>query len=323
MGTALQPRQRAAALVLAIGSGRASNLLDHLTRDEVELLADEVARLGSIGAGERVVVIREALSQLLATDPAAEAAALRAHAGRLQLGPGSGSSAGRPFAFLERVDFDEAVGFLRGEHPQVAAVVLSCQSSQLAARLLAALDGDLAGDIALRIATIGRMPAGLLDEMDRVVRRRFSGSDTPVVAPDGAKELASILNNGGRDLEGTVLERIADHDRSLAERVRSLMFVFEDIVGLGDRAIQQVLQNVNTQTLAVALKGVAADVKETVFRNLSERAKEALAEEIDLLGAVRRSDVAQAQTEIVAQIRALEAAGTIVINRGGEGELVA
>lgn len=322
MPATLQPRQRAAALVLAIGSGRASHLLDYLSREEVELLADEVARLGSIGSGERAAAVREAISQLRTMDPAAEAAALRSHAGRLQLGAAS-AAAGRPFAFLERVDFDEAVTFLRVEHPQTAAVVLSCQPSQLAARLLAALDDELAADIALRIATLGRMPAGLLDEMDRVARRQLTGSGVAVVAPDGAKELAAILNNGNRDLESAVLERLAGHDRSLAERVRSLMFVFEDIVTLGDRAIQQVLQNVNTQSLAVALKGVTPEVRDTVFRNLSERAREALAEEIDLLGAVRRSDVAQAQTEIVAQIRMLEAAGTIVINRGDEGELVA
>jgi flagellar motor switch protein FliG len=139
---------------------------------------------------------------------------------------------------------------------------------------------------------------------------------------DGPKELAGILNNAERDMEKTVLEHIAGHDQELADRVRSLMFVFEDIVTLEDRAIQQVLQQVNTAQLALALKGAEDEVRERLLGNLSERARESLLEEIDLLGAVRKQDVMQARAGIVATIRQLEAAGQIVIQRGDDSEFI-
>ncbi len=138
--------------------------------------------------------------------------------------------------------------------------------------------------------------------------------------PEGARELAAILNRGGSALEEWILDRLSTEDRELADRVRALMFTFADIVGLDDRAIQKVLQNVETASLALALKGQGDDVKDAIFRNLSERASAALQEEAELLGAVRRTEVEEAQTAIVAQIRALEAAGQITIDRGGSGD---
>jgi flagellar motor switch protein FliG len=162
--------------------------------------------------------------------------------------------------------------------------------------------------------------------MERIVaamRSRLTpGHVRETAAPDGAKELAAILNNADRQVEEQVLGALEEFDAGLAEKVRALMFVFEDIIGLDDKAIQQILQNVETAMLALSLKGAGEPVRDKIMRNLSERAREALTEEIDLLGAVRRSDVTDAQNAIVAQIRALEAAGQIVISRGEENDYV-
>jgi flagellar motor switch protein FliG len=324
---AAAPRQRAAALVLALGSGKASAILDHLDPAEVAALAEEVAQLGSYDSGRRNALMADSLSHVLSIDPAAEAAALRARAKAMasaaELAELEIFDPTQPFKFLQKVELDQAIQFLKQEHPQTAAVILAAQPPGLAAKILAAFDDHEAGDIALRIATIGKTPPELVLRIEQAMRKRLTeAEEDDGTTRDGPKELAAILNSAERDMEKRVLEQIGDHDRELAERVRSLMFVFEDIATLEDRAIQQILQQVNTGQLAMALKGADAEVKEIVLRNLSERAREALVEEIDLLGAVRKQDVAEARGAIVGVIRSLEASGQIVIARGEDGEFI-
>lgn len=321
------PRQRAAALVLAIGSGNAAAVLDHLTPAEVAMLADEVASLGDIDAGVRNVLMNDTLRHMMTIDPVAEAEMLRARSKAMataaEMADLETFDPTQPFKFLQKVELDHAIQFLRQEHPQTTAVILSAQPPELAAKILSAFDGREAGDIALRIATIGRTPPELIHRIEAAMRRRLTEAEEDLTANfDGAKELAQILNNAERDMENVVLEHIAGQDSELAERVRSLMFVFEDIVTLEDRAIQQVLQQVNTADLALALKGASDEVRDCLLRNLSERAREALLEEIDLLGSVRRQDVATARSGVIATIRQLEAAGTIVILRGADSDYI-
>jgi flagellar motor switch protein FliG len=131
-----------------------------------------------------------------------------------------------------------------------------------------------------------------------------------------------MLNHTDRGTERAILSTLEAQNPDLAEEVRSLMFLFEDIVTLEPRAIQEVLRQVEIPRLALALKGVRNDVHGAVVTNLSQRAREVLEEELDLLGPVKIKDVEAAQTEIVRLIRRLEEDGTIVTNRGGEGELV-
>jgi flagellar motor switch protein FliG len=312
-------KAKAAALLLAIGTGRAGSVLEHLSQSEVRALADAVASLGTLDNGARHSLVRGTLSDVLSRDPVAEARALRA---------GSGDAADidpdRPFGYLDRVDHSQAVQFLNGEHPQVVAVILSARPPEYASKVLAAFDEHRAGDIALRIATIGKTPPEMIFHIEQALRQKLTiAEDDGREIVDGAKELAAILNRGGRDFENAVLDHVGRVDRELAERVRALMFVFDDILILDDRAIQQVLQNVNSASLALALKGTEGPVKDTILRNLSERARESLLEEIDLLGSVRKEEVEAARTAIVAQIRTLEEAGTITINRGGEDEFLA
>jgi flagellar motor switch protein FliG len=134
----------------------------------------------------------------------------------------------------------------------------------------------------------------------------------------GVEALVEIINRSPRPTERSILEWLDKTDPELADQVRSQMFVFEDIVTIDDRSLQQVLRQVEANDLAVALKGVRADVHDKVLRNLSERAAENLNEEIDLLGAVRTRAVEEAQTKIVATIRAMEAQGELTISRGDD-----
>jgi flagellar motor switch protein FliG len=320
------PRQRAAALVLAIGSGNAAAILDHLTAAEVALLADEVASLGDVDPRLRTSLMNETMRHMMSIDPAAEAQMLHARSKAMAAAAEMADLAfdpTQPFKFLQKVELDHAVQFLKQEHPQTAAVILSAQPAELAAKILSSFEGPEAGDIALRIATIGRTPPELIHRIEEAMRKRLTEAEDDVIASfDGPRELAAILNNAERDMETVVLEHIAGQDSELAERVRSLMFVFEDVVTLEDRAIQQVLQQVATAQLALALKGASDAVRDCLLRNLSERARESLVEEMDLLGSVRRTDVAEARSAVIATIRALEAAGTIVIARGADGDYI-
>lgn len=312
-------KAKAAALLLAIGTGRAGSVLEHLSPSEVRALADAVASLGTLDNGTRHTLVQGTLSDVLSRDPAAEARALRSRSG-----DATDIDPDRPFGYLDRVDHGQVVQFLNGEHPQVVAVILAARPPEYASKVLAAFDEHRAGDIALRIATIGKTPPEMIFHIEQALRQKLTiAEDDGGVTVDGAKELAAILNRGGRDFENAVLDHVSRVDRELAERVRALMFVFDDILILDDRAIQQVLQNVNSASLALALKGTEGPVKETILRNLSERARESLLEEIDLLGSVRKDEVEAARTAIVAQIRTLEEAGTITINRGGEDEFLA
>jgi flagellar motor switch protein FliG len=322
------PPQRAAALVLAIGSGKASAILDHLTADEVALLAEEVGYLGNIDASTRNAYMANTLSHMVSIDPAEEARLLRSRAQAMaaaaELADLEHFDPLHPFKFLQKVELDQAVQFLTHEHPQTAAVILAAQPPELAAKILTHFEPSNAGDISLRIATISKTPTDVVYRIEQAMRKRLTEStEDEGETRDGPKELAAILNNADRDIEQGVLEHLASYDTELAERVRSLMFVFEDIATLEDRAIQQVLQQVNTASLALALKGIEDEVKNRVLGNLSERARESLIEEFDLLGAVRKPDVMEARASVVATIRSLEESGQIVIARGGDdGEFI-
>lgn len=324
MAATLAPQQKAAALVLAIGTDKAESILQHLTRDEIEALANHVLTLGEIDPNERRGVVRDVLSHLLTIDPLAEAEALRTRAKtalpasqKIDKGPDG------PFGFLARVEIDQLVQYLANEHPQTIAVVLSHQPPEVSAKILNHIDEHLAADVAMRIATIGKTPPELIVRIVEAMKAELTETHPEDAAPpEGARELAGILNRGGHELEEWVLERLGMEDRQLADRVKALMFTFADIVTLDDRSIQKVLQNVETASLALALKGQSDDVQDAIYRNLSERASESLREEAELLGTVRRTEVEEAQMSVVAQIRALEAAGQITISRGGDGDFI-
>lgn len=318
--------QRAAAFILALGSENADTLLEYLRPEEIAQLAEHVHRLSDYDERTRDLVLRDAVKHMLSIDPTHEANLLRQKALAAaqkadQIAP---FDPHEPFGFLKKVELNQVVQYLKGEHPQTVAVVLSHQSSAFAASILERFDEDMAADVSLRIATIGRTNDGVLENIEMAMRRRLQEEDTTdlVEAVDGAKELASILNSIERTVEEHVLESINNFDPELAERVRSLMFVFEDIVTLPDRAIQVVLQAVDTKTLAMSIKGSTAEVRQAIERNLSERARQSLTEETDLLGSVRKSDVHEARNAVVGQIRVLEASGQIVIARGDDGEFI-
>lgn len=326
----LRPEQKAATLMLAVGSRAAANVLQYLSEEEVEALATEVTRLGTVEAEVVDSVMTEAQAEAASRTGAAVGDINSARKILSEWQGRSGSDilgkladSPNPFAFVKSMDVEILGQLFADEHPQVAAQILSHQSPEFSASVLKRLDEDLQADISVRIATLGRTTPEVVEHFAAAVRERLGHAPAQrLVERSGAESLASLLNNASKEMEQAIMERLKEVDPELAERVQALMFVFEDIAALDDRSIQAILKDVETTDLATAMKGVAQNVADVVFRNLSKRAGESLAEEIDLMGPVRRSEVAEAQARVVAEIRRLEEAGEIVLGRGGEDDLV-
>lgn len=319
-------RQKAAALVLALGSEKAGALLQHLSEEEIKALADEVAELDEVAPETRDGVYRETLQN---THPSALQGGVERARELLATYHGNAGNVliedGKPgkFSFLRQMGATAIAQLLEDDHPQTIALVISDMDTETAAEIVLSLPEDLRTEVSFRLATIGVVSTDVLQMLSASLHERLNGSESSGnEPPNGAKSVAEILNSGTKEDEQTILGFIGGQNPELAEKIRALMFVFEDIVDIDDRGIQGILKNLDTKTLAMSLKGTTEAVKDTITRNLSERAKAALLEEIDLMGPVRRSEVEEAQAECVAQIRMLEESGEIILTRGGSDDLV-
>jgi flagellar motor switch protein FliG len=328
--------QKAAALLVQLGKEHAGRVLATMTETEVEELAAEIVKLGSLpgdvadqvleefhglvraggsaGARGGVDVARELLQESLGRARTAELL------DRLSSSPGR-----IPFSFLREADARQILNFVSSEHPQTIALVLAHLRADQASAVLSGLPADLQADVAHRIAVMDRTSPDLVRTIAEVLHRRTSSVLGPVevAAVGGVQPLVEIINRADPGTEKLILEGLDARDNELAEQVRSRMFVFDDIVGLEDRGMQLVLRQVETQILATALKGVRQEVADKVLRNVSERARENLLEEMDLLGRVRVSQVEDARASVVSVIRALEAAGELVLRRDDDADYIA
>jgi flagellar motor switch protein FliG len=232
---------------------------------------------------------------------------------------------GQPFEFLQYADARQVVSLLSGEHPQTIALVVAHLRPDHASAIITGLPPAVQADVAHRIALMERASPDVVAVVAENLQRKASAVLTTqeMSAVGGVQPLVEIINRTDPTTEKLILEGLEALDSALAEEVRSRMFVFADIVLLEERAIQLVLRGVETSVLATALKGVDGEVRDKIMRNLSERARENLDEEMDLLGPVRLSMVEDARASVVQVIRRLEESGQIVIRREGEDEYVA
>jgi len=192
-----------------------------------------------------------------------------------------------------------------------------------AAQVLSALSPELQAEVAMRVAIMDRTAPEVIREVERVLERKLSTVLTQdFTSAGGIKALVDVLNQVDRSTERVILESLDEQNPELADEVRKLMFVFEDILLLDDRSIQQVLREVENKELGLALKGTTDEVKDKIFKNMSERAAAIIREDLQFMGPVRLKQVEEAQQRIVTIIRKLEDAGQIVIARSGEDELI-
>jgi flagellar motor switch protein FliG len=229
----------------------------------------------------------------------------------------------RPFEFLRRIPAEQIVGFMHNEAPQTVALVVASLHATLAAEVLGYLSDGEQAEISLRIARMGETSPETVRQVENVMRQKVA----MVVQQDfatagGIKSLAEILNQADRTTERNVLESLTSIDSELSEEVRRLLFVFEDIAKLDDRAIQLILREADQKDLSLAMRGVNEEVRTRILANMSERGAQMLLEEMEFQPPQRKRVVEEAQGRIVAIVRRLEEADAVVIGRNDGDDIV-
>jgi len=330
----LTGRQKAAALIVALGVDLASRVLRHLGDSEIELVMLEVANVGTLTPDIQHRVVQEFLETTLAQEYF-QRGGLEYARSALEQALGSqragdimqrllASNQVRPFSFAQRSDPAVIANFLQEEHPQTVALVLAHLLPEQAARVLGDLGPEMKADVARRVALMDRAAPDIVREVERVLEHKLTAdSALDEARAGGLRALVQILNRVDRPTEKNILETLAAWDPELAEQIKKQLFVFEDLVNLDNRSLQRVLREVDlSRELPLALKVASEELKAKMAQNLSERAGQNLQEDMSFLGPVRLRDVEEAQQKIVAIVRRLDEAGEIVLSRGGGEDVV-
>ncbi|MBI5635206.1 MAG: flagellar motor switch protein FliG [Nitrospirae bacterium] len=223
---------------------------------------------------------------------------------------------------LRWIDSKTLSNFLMTEHPQTIALILCLLEPTQASEVLSGLPDALKADVAMRIATTERIPADAIEELEEVLKGHLDVSKGTGRKLGGIKTAAEILNQCDRSTESMILEKIEGSNATVADSIRQLMFVFDDLISVDDRGMQMILKEISTEDLSLALKTASEVLRDKVFKNMSQRAAQILKEDMEVKGPVKVSDVEKAQQNIVKVARKLEEEGKLMLGgRGGE-ELV-
>jgi flagellar motor switch protein FliG len=320
--------QKAAVFLLTMGEEFTSAVFRKMTENEIRKVAGIMAEIEHIPgevltavseafvAGYRqedhvlvpgVGFIQEAIAQAL--DPkTAETIVSRIREKKQEV----------PFKWSREVDREALAQRIKNEHPQTIAMILSYLPPEISAEILMTVPDEQKGDIALRIANLGQVPSEVVKAVDQALQSDLSNLDNAAAAAGGLEKLVQILGAVDRATEDAVLESIEDERSELANEIREMMFVFEDLVKVDDRGIREILKKVESQQLVLAMKTASEEMKAKILNNLSSRAAEMLKEDLEVMGPVRLAEVEQAQQQIVRAAKELEAEGAIVL--GGKGK---
>lgn len=326
--------RKAAILLVSLDREVAAKILSQLDKDSIELVSKEIARLDNVTAEEKESVVedfyqmtmarqyieqggldyaRELLEKSLSPEEAAEV-----------LASVEQSIQSTPFAFLQKAESENLLTFIQDEHPQTIALILAHLGPSQSAEILAKLQPKKQIEVVRRIANMEQTNPDIIKEVEKGLEVRLSSIiNQKFEKAGGVESVSEILNLADRSTEKGILESLEEDDPDLVEQIRRLMFVFEDIMLVDDKGVQQVLKEIDQEDLALALKTASEELKEKVFRNMSERAATLIREEMEYMGPVRISDVESAQQKIVDVVRRLEDAGEIIIQgRGGEEDII-
>jgi len=325
--------KKSAILLVLMGPENAGNILQKLDDDDVEQLTLEVANLEKVDESLKETVMNEFFEyakvkefinkggvdyakQLLekAFGPEKAMEIIEKLVSNLQV---------KPFDFLKKVDITQMVNVLQNEHPQTVALVLCYLPPSTSSQIIANLSESLQVDVIKRISVMNSATPDIVKEVESKMKDRLSSFTVQTFSQVGGIEIsAEIMNNIDRVVSKNIFDRLSERDPKLSEEIRKRMFVFEDIIKLDDRAVQRVLREVDQKDLTISLKGASEEVKDIIFKNMSNRASQIIKEELEFMGPVRVKDVDEAQQRIVSEIRKLEESGEIIISGGGGEELI-
>lgn len=330
----MSAHEKAAILFIALGSDCAAKVFPHMDEDEIETITFDIASNKQVSIEKKNQVISEFYQLMMANDYISTGGiefaqkslekALGADKAAEILKKLTTSLQVPPFDFLRKTDPSQLLNFLQNEHPQTIALVMAYLSPDQAGIVMSGLSIDMQSDVAKRIALMDRTSPDVIREIEKVLEKKLSSLSTQdFTTAGGVPAVVEILNRVDRSTERAIIESLEVDNPELAEEIKQLMFVFEDIVLLDDRSVQLVVREVDTKELALAMKATNEDVTAKIYKNMSKRAADMLKEEISYMGPVKIRDVEEAQTKIVNVIRTLEERGEIVIVRGqGEGTFV-
>jgi len=329
----LNGRQKAANFMIFLGPDKSAQLFKYMNEEEIEQITLEIANIRHVANDRMDEIYREFFEMCLASQyigqggiSYAKEVLERAYGTEKTVEIISRISASlqvRPFDFMRKTEPQQLLNFIQSEHPQTIALILAYLDADKAALVLSALPPDRQSEVAKRIAIMDTTSPEVIKEVERVLERKLSSiAPQELTNAGGVKSVVEIINRVDRSTEKTIMEALEIQDPELAEEIKKLMFVFEDVVLLDNRSVQRVLREVESQDLALALKGASSEVAEKIFSNMSSRASEMLREDIEFMGPVRLRDVEEAQQRIVNVIRRLEEMGEIVIARGGGDEII-
>jgi flagellar motor switch protein FliG len=326
--------RKAAILLLTLSQEEAAEILKRLPHESVEEVSREIASLGDITLSTRHEVFGEFYNQALANAYLTEGGL--EYARQLLQKTLPEKEAERvikqvtqqvqttPFSFLQKAESENLLTFIQDEHPQTIALILAHLPPQKASEILVGLPSQKQIEVVKRVANMEQTNPEVIKEVERGLEHRLSDIVSQTFEKAGGVDtVAEILNLADRSTEKGIMEGLEAEDPDLVEQIRRLMFVFEDILLVNDKGIQAVLKEVDNEELALALKTASEELKQKIFKNMSERASQLIQEDMQYMGPVRVSDVESAQQKIVDIVRRLEDAGEIIIaGRGGEKEMV-
>ena len=333
----LRGRQKVAAYLLSLDTQAAVEVINGFEPEEIAAITQDMLALKHLD-GDTVEAIRKEFDKRIADGKPLGIHDTSAAAGRLleaALGPersqevlgGRSVKASRrpPFEALNDLEAGQLVAMLSGEHPQIVAVVLSYIKPTLAAAVLSDLPESIHAEIVTRMTKTEATSHDLLNDIELLLCQKADHvASNAAAATSGSsyKAVAGILNMVGKDVRKSVLDHLGESEPDTAQEIENMMFVFEDLSQIDDRAMQRVLREVDNQTLSLSLKSASEEMKKKVFDNLSKRAAESMAEEMEMMGPKPVSEVEAAQREILEIARRLDEAGEIALRQGEQEAMV-
>jgi flagellar motor switch protein FliG len=325
----------AATLFVLIGEETAAEVLRYLNESEIEAISREISSAGPVLSEEAEKSAEELYSSLVANSYVSEGGmdyAKKVIMRTLGAGPArkildrlsSNYVASNAFEAIERLSPVQLSQFIQNEHPQTIALILAHLKPSSSAELLESLPDDLQADVAVRMASLETISQDVIKGISSVLEEKLKPVGTFANNPSygGIRAVAELLNRMDRRRSRAVLEKIDGDKPEVANSIRELMFVFDDITTLDDMGIREILQRIDKKTIAQALKGATDPQQNQFFRNMSGRAVEMMKEEMDLMGPQKIKDVHAAQQRVVEIVRKLEEEGIINLGPGGGDEYV-
>jgi len=329
----LVPEQKAAAVVIALGTDKASKLYQYLSNEDVEKLTLEVAKLGHIEAEQTEQILDEfyktCLTQKVVTDGGLEYARAvleKAYGENMAtelLQKVSKYLKNRSFDFIEKADVKNLFSILQHERAQTIALVLSYVESDKAASVIAELPEEKRIQVVKSIAMMDSASPDAIKIVEQQLRSRFDNVlTTDFTSIGGIDYIADVMNHMDRSNEKYIFDEMGKDDPELAETIRKKMFVFEDILTMDNRSIQRFIRDCDMKDVVYSLKGAGEEILAAFYSNMSSRMAEQVRSDLEVTVNVKLRDVEDAQSRIVGVIRKLEEEGELVINKGGKDEII-